>query len=129
MAMWDSTLLAYADRTRIVPAGVPPARHPRQRRRAPDPARRRLRGGVWRPVDDGIEATAFHQLPDDAWDGLDAEARDLRRAARRPRPDRLPAVRTLVGDAAERRGPHPALTCDRRRHDRQASSSSSCSCR
>jgi hypothetical protein len=35
--------------------------------------------GVWRPIDDGIiEATAFHPLDDDAWAGLDAEARALR---------------------------------------------------
>lgn len=33
--------------------------------------------GVWRPVAGGIEATAFHHLPDDAWEGLAAEARSL----------------------------------------------------
>ena len=33
--------------------------------------------GVWRQVEGGIEATAFHHLPDDAWDGLAAEARSL----------------------------------------------------
>ena len=33
--------------------------------------------GVWRPVDGQIEATAFHPLPDDVWDGLAAEARAL----------------------------------------------------
>jgi hypothetical protein len=33
--------------------------------------------GVWRPVDGGIEATAFHPLPAGAWDGLAAEARAL----------------------------------------------------
>ena len=30
--------------------------------------------GVWRPVEEGIEATAFHRLSDDEWAGLDAEA-------------------------------------------------------
>ena len=30
--------------------------------------------GVWRPVEAGIEATAFHRLPGDAWTGLAAEA-------------------------------------------------------
>jgi hypothetical protein len=30
--------------------------------------------GVWRPVEGGIEATAFHALADDDWDGLAAEA-------------------------------------------------------
>jgi DNA glycosylase AlkZ-like len=33
--------------------------------------------GVWRPVDDGIEARAFRSLPDEAWDGLATEARSL----------------------------------------------------
>ncbi|MEU9500076.1 winged helix DNA-binding domain-containing protein [Streptomyces sp. NPDC048196] len=77
MAMWDSVLLAYADRSRVLP-----------------PAYRRLVirtngdvlptllvdgyvAGVWRPVDGGIEATAFHALPPAVWDGLAAEARSL----------------------------------------------------
>ncbi|MBL1088021.1 MULTISPECIES: winged helix DNA-binding domain-containing protein [Streptomyces] len=77
MAMWDSVLLAYADRGRVIP-----------------PAYRRLVirtngdvlptllvdgyvAGVWRPVDGGIEATAFHALPPAAWEGLAAEARSL----------------------------------------------------
>ena len=34
--------------------------------------------GVWRPTEAGIEATAFHPLDDDAWDGLETEARGLR---------------------------------------------------
>jgi hypothetical protein len=33
--------------------------------------------GVWRAVEGGIEATAFHRLPDDVWDRLAAEARAL----------------------------------------------------
>ncbi|MFF4283835.1 winged helix DNA-binding domain-containing protein [Streptomyces sp. NPDC001633] len=77
VAMWDSVLLAYADRSRVIP-----------------PAYRRLVirtngdvlptllvdgyvAGVWRPVDGGIEATAFHALPPAAWEGLAAEARSL----------------------------------------------------
>ncbi|WP_310724428.1 winged helix DNA-binding domain-containing protein [Streptomyces sp. N2A] len=77
MAMWDSVLLAYADRSRVIP-----------------PAYRRLVirtngdvlptllvdgyvAGVWRPVDGGIEATAFHALPPAAWEGLAEEARSL----------------------------------------------------
>ena len=34
--------------------------------------------GVWRPIDDGIEATAFHRLSTDDWDALDVEASALR---------------------------------------------------
>jgi hypothetical protein len=78
LPMWDSVLLAYADRSRVIP-----------------PAYRRLVirsngdtlptllvdghvAGVWRPVEDGVEATAFHALDDDSWAGLEAEARSLR---------------------------------------------------
>ncbi len=62
-------LLAYADRSRMIP---------------PDYRRRVIRqngdvlpallvdghvAGVWRPVDGGIEATAFHALADGDWAG------------------------------------------------------------
>jgi hypothetical protein len=33
--------------------------------------------GVWRPVPDGIEATAFHPLTVSAWKGLTTEAAAL----------------------------------------------------
>jgi hypothetical protein len=33
--------------------------------------------GVWRPVDGGIEATAFHPLAPDDWDTLAEEAHTL----------------------------------------------------
>ncbi len=33
--------------------------------------------GLWRPVDGGIEATAFRKLSSGAWDGLAAEAQSL----------------------------------------------------
>ena len=77
LPMWDSVLLAYSDRSRIIP---------------PDYRRLVIRqngdvlptllidgyvAGVWRPIDGGIEATAFHRLSDEAWGGLQAEARAL----------------------------------------------------
>jgi hypothetical protein len=77
MAMWDSILLAYADRSRIIP---------------PDYRRLVIRSngdvlstllvdgyvaGVWRPMEGGIEATAFHRLAEDDWESLAAEARLL----------------------------------------------------
>ncbi|HEY7102238.1 MAG TPA: winged helix DNA-binding domain-containing protein [Mycobacteriales bacterium] len=77
LPMWDSALLAYDDRGRVIP---------------PDYRKLVIRingdvlptllvdgyvAGVWRPVEGGIEATAFHPLPDDAWAGLAAEARAL----------------------------------------------------
>lgn len=77
LPMWDSTLLAYKDRSRVVP----------------EPYRRiviRSNGdvlptllvdgfvaGVWRAVPQGIEATALHELTEDVWAGLDEEARSL----------------------------------------------------
>ena len=75
--MWDSILLAYADRSRVIP---------------PDYRKLVIRingdclptllvdgyvAGVWRPVEGGIEATAFHRLSDEAWGGLETEARAL----------------------------------------------------
>ncbi|MFE6092673.1 winged helix DNA-binding domain-containing protein [Streptomyces massasporeus] len=77
MAMWDSVLLAHADRSRVIP-----------------PAYRRLVirvngdvlptllvdgrvAGVWRALDGGIEATAFHDLPAAVWEGLAEEAASL----------------------------------------------------
>jgi hypothetical protein len=77
MPMWDSVLLAYADRSRVIP---------------PDYRRLVIRSngdvlptllvdgyvaGVWRPVEGGIEATAFHRLSSETWAGLGDEARAL----------------------------------------------------
>ncbi|MDX3616994.1 DNA glycosylase AlkZ-like family protein, partial [Streptomyces europaeiscabiei] len=77
MAMWDSTLLAYADRGRVLP--------PEYRKYVT-----RVNGdvlptllvdgyvaGVWRPVGGAIEATAFHPLPDPVWGALAEEAAAL----------------------------------------------------
>ena len=77
LPMWDSVLLAYADRSRIIP---------------PDYRRIVIRqngdvlptllvdghvAGVWRSVDGGIEATAFDKLSDETWYGLEKEAASL----------------------------------------------------
>ncbi|MFJ9324027.1 hypothetical protein [Streptomyces globisporus] len=32
---------------------------------------------MWRPVDGGIEAAAFHPLPEEVWEGLAVEAGSL----------------------------------------------------
>lgn len=77
MAMWDSILLAYADRSRV----IPPAYRPLVIRRNGDVLPTLLVdghvAGVWRPADGGIEATAFHPLSSATWDGLAAEAQSL----------------------------------------------------
>ncbi|MBM7788137.1 winged helix DNA-binding domain-containing protein [Tenggerimyces flavus] len=77
MAMWDSILFAYADRSRVI--------SPEYRKHVT-----RVNGdtlptllvdgyvaGVWRAVDGGIEATAFHPLPAKVWKGLETEAGGL----------------------------------------------------
>ncbi|MGW7316014.1 winged helix DNA-binding domain-containing protein [Streptomyces sp. NPDC054865] len=77
MAMWDSTLLAYADRSRV----IPPAYRPLVIRRNGDVLPTLLVdgqvAGVWRPVDGHVEATAFHPLSAADWDALTEEARSL----------------------------------------------------
>lgn len=78
MAMWDSTLLAYADRARMMP---PAYRRLVMRNNGdvlPTILVDGLVAGVWRPVEDGIEVTAFHRLGDDDWAGLETEAHRLR---------------------------------------------------
>jgi len=77
LGMWDEVLLAYADRSRTIP--------PEYRRVV-----LRINGdvlptllvdgyvaGVWRPVEAGIEATAFRSLTDEEWTGLGDEATRL----------------------------------------------------
>ena len=77
MAMWDSILLAYADRGRV----IPPAYQALVTRTNGDVLPTMLVdgyvAGVWRAGEQGIEATAFHPLPGFAWEGLAAEARAL----------------------------------------------------
>ena len=78
LPMWDSTLLAYVDRSRI----IPPEYRPHVTRKNGDVLPTLLVdgyvAGVWRPVADGIEVTAFHPLPDDAWAAIETEARGMR---------------------------------------------------
>jgi hypothetical protein len=77
MAMWDSILLAYADRSRVIP---PDYRKVVTRNNGDVLPTLLVDGhvaGVWRPIEGGIEATAFHPLPDEAWRGLAAEAQAL----------------------------------------------------
>jgi hypothetical protein len=77
MAMWDSILLAYADRSRVIP--------PEYRRLVirtngdvlPTLLVDGYVAGVWRPVEGGIEVTAFHRLSAVDWKELDAEAAAL----------------------------------------------------
>jgi len=77
MAMWDSILLAYVDRSRVIAPGY--RKHVTRMNGdvLPTLLVDGYVAGVWRPVEGGIEATAFHPLPDEVWEGLAAEARSL----------------------------------------------------
>ena len=77
MAMWDSILLAYADRSRVVPSGYRAHVTRINGDVLPTLLVDGFVAGVWRPVEGGIEATAFHRLPGEAWEGLAAEAKAL----------------------------------------------------
>lgn len=79
LPMWDSALLAYEDRSRIIPT-----EYRKHVTRSNGDVLPTLLvdghvAGVWRPTPGGgaIEATAFHRLTDDVWDALEAEARSL----------------------------------------------------
>ncbi|WP_274564891.1 winged helix DNA-binding domain-containing protein [Streptomyces spiramyceticus] len=77
MAMWDSILLAYADRSRVIPQGYRPLVIRRNGDVLPTLLVDGHVAGVWRPADGGIEATAFHPLSPATWEGLAAEAQSL----------------------------------------------------
>lgn len=77
MAMWDSTLLVYADRGRVLPDAYRSTIIRRNGNVLPSLLVDGYVAGVWRPVDGGIEATAFHELSRAAWDGLAEEAAKL----------------------------------------------------
>lgn len=77
LPMWDSVLLAYADRTRIIPSVHRAATIRRNGDALPTLLVDGRVAGVWRAVEGGIEATAFEPLSDDAWEGLAAEAAAL----------------------------------------------------
>jgi hypothetical protein len=78
LGMWEETLLAYDDRTRIVPEEYRKVVTRVNGDVLPTLLVDGYVAGVWRPVEGGIEATAFHPLEDETWAGLDAEARALR---------------------------------------------------
>lgn len=100
LGMWDSVLLAYADRSRLVPPDYRPSVIRTNGDVLPTLLVDGRVAGVWRTLGDRIEASAFHRLPEEVWGGLAAEAASLLAllAERDPRPyrrydrwwDRLP---------------------------------------
>jgi hypothetical protein len=77
LPMWDSTLLAYSDRGRVVPEAYRRVAIRNNGDVLPTLLVDGHVAGVWRAVDDGIEASAFHRLDSEAWAGLEQEARSL----------------------------------------------------
>lgn len=78
LGMWDSTLLAFADRSRV----LPDAWRPHVIRRNGDVLPTVLVdghvAGVWRTVEGVVEVTAFEDLDGDTWSVLSDEAAALR---------------------------------------------------
>ncbi len=77
LPMWDNILLAYADRSRVI---SPDHRKLVTRSNGDVLPTLLVDGhvaGVWRPVEEGIEATSFHPLPRETWDELADEAQAL----------------------------------------------------
>lgn len=77
LPMWDNILLAYADRSRVIPAEYRRVLIQQNGDVLPSILVDGYVAGMWRPVEGGIEATAFHPLSDEAWTGLATEARAL----------------------------------------------------
>jgi hypothetical protein len=77
LGMWDNLLLAYADRGRVLPDAYRAAVLRRNGDVLPTLLVDGHVAGVWRPVEGGIEATAFHDLDERDWAGLAAEAAAL----------------------------------------------------
>jgi hypothetical protein len=87
LPMWDSTLLAYDDRERMLPADLRPIVIRTNGDVLPTILVDGFVAGIWRPIDGGIEVTAFRRIGADDWDGLAREAGGLVRflAERDPR--------------------------------------------
>jgi hypothetical protein len=81
LPMWDSILLAYFDRSRVIPESFRRAVIRPNGDVLPTVLVDGYVAGVWRPMPIGgkmaIEATAFHALAVETWAGLDEEAASL----------------------------------------------------
>jgi hypothetical protein len=78
LGMWDSVLLAYHDRGRVMPLGYRAHVVRVNGDVLPTLLVDGYVAGVWRVIGGQVEATAFHPLAAEAWDGLAAEASALR---------------------------------------------------
>jgi hypothetical protein len=90
LGMWDNVLLAYADRSRIVPDEYRPIVIRRNGDVLPTLLVDGRVAGVWRAVDGTVEVSALHELPAATWKAVAREAEALAAflAARDPSPYR-----------------------------------------
>ena len=77
LPMWDSVLLAHADRSRVIAAEHRPLVMRRNGDVLPTVLVDGVVAGVWRPADGGIEVTAFAPLSAATWAGVEREAGGL----------------------------------------------------
>jgi hypothetical protein len=77
LPMWDSVLLAYDDRSRVLPLDLRPLVIRRNGDVLPTLLVDGHVAGVWRFVDDAVEATTFEPLARESWTGLAREAGSL----------------------------------------------------
>jgi winged helix DNA-binding protein len=77
LGMWDNVLLAYADRSRVLPDTYRPHVIRRNGDVLPTVLIDGHVAGVWRPFDEAIEITAFHKLSATTWRALTMEAHSL----------------------------------------------------
>jgi hypothetical protein len=106
LGMWDSVLLAYEDRSRVIPDEYRPHVIRRNGDVLPTVVVDGLVRGVWRASADAIEVRALEPLDDAILVDLDHEARDLRRLLA----DREPAVFSRFGRWWERLPDGPTIT-------------------
>ncbi|MFB7744018.1 winged helix DNA-binding domain-containing protein [Streptomyces sp. NPDC056132] len=77
LAMWDSALLSHADRGRLIPSAYRPLVIRNNGDVLPAVLVDGYVAGVWRPMAEGVEVTAFHPLTRAVWEGLAEETRSL----------------------------------------------------
>jgi hypothetical protein len=106
LGMWDSVLLAYEERSRVIPDEHRPHVIRRNGDVLPTVLVDGLVRGVWRASSDAIEVRALEPLDDAVLNGLDAEARDLRRLLA----DREPTVFSRFGRWWDRLPDGPTIT-------------------
>jgi len=106
LGMWDSVLLAYEDRSRVIPDQHRPHVIRRNGDVLPTVLVDGLVRGVWRASADAIEVRALDPLDDATLDDLDHEARELRGLLA----DREPAVFSRLGGWWDRLPDGPTIT-------------------